>query len=348
MKLWRSILGVSLSCWVLACGSDGGGADTDTDTDGATPSSSSPGSDTSPTAPDDDDSDGSTTTADTDSASDSDPSTDETGDDPSGDPTTGGEGPAPALPTADGACPEFASGDLDFAPGETGPRRARVFFEPSAGGGGPLVFWFHGTGGSAGNSDDALPEDDIAAITSMGGMLVIPYADPAAGQFPWFLVLGDREDDLHLMDEIVGCAAAGPGIDARRIHAAGFSAGGLHTSQAALRRASYIASTVPISGGVYSTGTPSDAPDQVISAMIFHGGASDVAGGLGFQMSSELFEQSIDARGGYSLMCNHGQGHSYLSEREFAWDFMLAHPFGTEPSPFESGLPSWVPSFCDG
>lgn len=332
-----------MCCWVVACGSDGGGADTDTDTEGSSPTSSSAGSETSPTAPDDEDSVGGGTSAiDTTSAS-------ETGADPTetGDPTTGGDDPVPVLPTADGACPEFASGDLDFAPGETGPRRARVFFDPAAGGGGPVVFWFHGTGGSAANSDDALPEDDVDAIMAMGGMVVIPYADPAAGQFPWFLVLGDRQDDLHLMDEIVGCAAAGPGVDARHIHAAGFSAGGLHTSQAAIRRASYVASTVPISGGVYSTDTPSDAPDQVISAMIFHGGASDVAGGLGFQMSSELFEQSVDARGGYTLMCNHGQGHFYLSEREFAWDFMLAHPFGTEPSPFESALPSWVPSFCE-
>lgn len=272
----------------------------------------------------------------------------DTGIDPTetGDPTTGGD-LLPSLPTADGPCPEFAAGDLDFEPGETGPRRARVFFDPSAGGGGPVVFWFHGTGGNAANSDNAFPQDDFDEITAMGGMVVIPYADPAAGQSPWFLVVGEREDDLHLMDEIVGCADAGPGIDARHIHAAGFSAGGLHTAQAALRRASYIASTVPLSGGVYSSSTPSDAPDQVISSMIFHGGASDVAGGLGFQMSSEVFQQAVEARGGYTLMCNHGQGHAFVSERAVAWDFMLAHPFGTEPSPFEAELPSWVPAFCE-
>lgn len=339
---------------VVGCGSDGGGADTDTDTEGESQSSSGGDSQsTSPTAPEDDDDSvgGSTGTDETDSGSDSDSDSDSDTDDTgteTGDPTTGGEDPTPLLPTADGPCPEFAAGDLDFQPGETGPRRARVFMDPSAGGGGPLVFWFHGTGGNAANSDNAFPQDVFDEITSMGGMVVSPYADPAAGQFPWFLVVGDRQDDLHLMDEIVACAAAGPGIDARRIHSAGFSAGGLHTAQAALRRASYIASSVPISGGVYSASTPSDAPDQVISAMIFHGGASDVAGGLGFQMSSEVFQQAVDARGGYTLMCNHGQGHSFLSEREFGWDFMLAHPFGTEPSPLEAELPSWVPAFCEG
>lgn len=346
MNLKLSILGASLlGCVVAGCGSDGGGADTDTE--GASRTSSGVDSQsTSPTAPeDDDDSAGGTA-----GIGETDTGSEDTGIDPSetGDPTTGGEEPLPSLPMPDGPCPEFAAGDLEFQPGETGPRRARVYFDPSAGGGGPVVFWFHGTGGSADDTADALPQDDFDAITAMGGMVVSPYADPASGQFPWFLVTGDRQDDLHLMDEIVGCAAAGPGIDARRIHAAGFSAGGLHTAQAALRRASYVASTVPISGGVYSASTPSDAPDQVISAMIFHGGETDVAGGLGFQMASEAFQQVVDARGGYTLMCNHGQGHSYLSEREVAWDFMLAHPFGTELSPFESELPSWVPEFCEG
>lgn len=344
MNLKRSILGAGLWCSVLACGADGGGADTDTGS--TSPTSSEAGSQgTSATAPDDDDNSGESTSLATASEATSDG--EETQGD-SMDTSTGGDALGPSLPTADGPCPEFVSGDLDFQPGETGPRRARVFFDPDAGGGGPVVFWFHGTGGSAANSDGAFPQDDIAAITGSGGMVVIPYADPAAGQFPWFLVVGERQDDLHLMDEIVGCAAAGPGIDPRHIHAAGFSAGGLHTSQAALRRASYIASTVPLSGGVYSSATPSDAPDQVVSSMIFHGGASDTAGGLGFQMSSELFQQAVQARGGYTLMCDHGQGHAYISEREVAWDFMLAHPFGTDPSPFEAELPSWVPSYCEG
>ena len=250
------------------------------------------------------------------------------------------------LPTPDGPCPEFTTGDLEFQPAETGARLARVYFDPSTGGGGQLVFWFHGTGGDAADYEDAL--DDLEAIVAMGGIMVMPYNDPATGQFAWWLTTTQREEDLHLMDEIVGCAAAGPGIDARHIHAAVFSAGGLATSQAALRRASYIASTVTISGGLYSANTPSDAPDQVVSAMIFHGGPTDVAGGLEFEGASELFRGVIEARGGYALTCNHGMGHSYTSDRHVAFDFMLAHPFGTDPSPFESGgLPAWVPDSCE-
>lgn len=343
MRLTLGTIGLSLA--LFACGDDGGGADTDTDaaSDGASStgdesqgSSASNGSAGSTS--------GDSNASDSMSDSDSDA---ETGDDGSSttDPT-GGDDATPVLPTADGACPEFATGDLDFQPGETGPRRARVYFDPAAGGGGPLVFWFHGTGGNAADSEDAL--DDLEAIVAMGGMLVMPYADPAAGQFPWHLVLSQNEADLHLMDEIVGCAAAGPGIDARNIHAAGFSAGGLHASQAGIRRASYIASTVPVSGGIYSINTPSDAPDQVISSMIFHGGASDNTGGLAFSESSETFRAAVEARGGYALMCNHNNGHQYTSDRHVAFDFMMAHPFGTDPSPFESGgVPSWVPDYCE-
>jgi len=333
----KSALVLGLTLVLSACGDDAGGADTDTEgSSGAAPSTSGDSMSTSPTTA----AEGSTSNT----SPGSDTNEDETGNETSGADTTGGDDPVPVLPTPDGPCPEFATGDLEFQPGETGPRQARVYFDPSAGGGGPLVFWFHGTGGSAANSEDAL--DDLEAIVAMGGMLVMPYNDPATGQFPWFLTSTQREDDLHLMDEIVGCAAAGPGIDARHIHSAGFSAGALHTSQAALRRASYIASTVPISGGIYSENTPSDAPDQVISSMIFHGGASDVAGGLQFDQSSEVFRSVIEARGGYALMCNHGEGHFYTSDRHIAFDFMMAHPFGTTPSPFEEGLPSWVPSYC--
>ncbi len=268
----------------------------------------------------------------------------ETGED---DTTTDGDPLTPQLPTPDGACPEFTTGTLDFSPAETGTRQALIYFDPAAGGGGPMVFWFHGTGGTPDSSMHAISTEDLEAVVALGGMVVMPWNDPATGQFPWFLTSGEREDDLHLMDEIVGCAAAGPGIDARQIHAAGFSAGALHVSQAALRRASYLASTVTISGGLYSASTPSDAPDQPLNAMVLHGGVTDNVQGLDFSQASALFAQVIEGRGGYALLCNHGGGHGLIPERNLSWDFMQEHPYGTDPSPFESGLPPWVPAFCD-
>lgn len=323
----------------------GGGPTGDAPTGGAPTTGTDPSDPSDPTVDSDtsDDTDGAVETTEG-GSEETGSATTETGPDET---AGGGDDPTPELPTADGPCPTFANGTLTFQPGETGSREARVFFDPAAGGGGPLVFWFHGTGGSPDSSTNALSNEDTDAIVAMGGMVVMPW-NTSGGPFPWYLVNGNDESDLHLMDEIVGCAAAGPGIDARHIHAAGFSAGGLHVSQAAIRRASYLASTVPISGGLVSANIPSDDPDQVISAMVFHGGTSDNVAGLPFNETSQTFANAAEDRGGYVLVCNHGGGHSYISDREYAWDFMQAHPFGTDPSSFETeGLPAWVPGYCN-
>lgn len=336
-------MSVALCGALVGCRTSGAGADTDTtgaeDVTTSTQGSSGGGGSSTTTEGADT---GSETTAGPGSSSSS------TGDVQTGSSTgePGDDGPVPELPTADGRCPAFVAGDLEFFPAETGPRTARVFYDADAGGGGPLVFWFHGTGGTPNSATNSLTSQDLDAIVAMGGMVVAPWNDPDTGQFPWFLVDENREDDLHLMDEIVACAAAGPGIDARRIHAAGFSAGGMHVSQAAFRRASYLASTATISGGLRGGDVPSDAPEQVVSSMILHGGASDDVAGFNFMEASEAFQEAIEARGGYALVCDHGGGHSVPSERGRAWEFMQAHPFGTDPSPLVAELPGWVPASC--
>ncbi len=250
-----------------------------------------------------------------------------------------------SLPTPDGACPEFATGMLEFSPGEIDPRQARVWFDPDAGGGGPVVFYWHGTGSNPLEAEFGLGQAAIDDILMRGGMVVAPVADPEAGQFPWYLVLSEAEDDLHLMDEIVGCAAAGPGIDASRIHSMGMSAGGLQTSQVSLRRASYIASVVTYSGGLLDPETPSDDPDRPFPAMIYHGGPEDIVV-ISFQQASERYQANIAARGGYSVICDHGGAHTIPDARVFSWQFLLAHPFGITPYPYAGQPPDWVPDYC--
>gem|GEM_PF-951256 len=144
----------------------------------------------------------------------------------------------PALPTASGACPSFdAPATLSFSPAGIGTRQARIWVGPEAAGmDGPLVFYWHGAGGSPDQAPYVLA-DALTAITEAGGVVVAPVHDPEAGSLPWFLSTGSREDDLLLADEIVACAEAGVGIDDHRIHAIGFSAGALHTTQMTFRRA---------------------------------------------------------------------------------------------------------------
>jgi len=290
------------------------------------------------------DSSGSTTTG-------SDPGSSSSGGDEAESSSTGEPAPIPSwgepdsLPEPDGACPTFESGTLEFAPGEIAPRQARVWYDPDAGGGGPLVFYWHGTGSNPMEAEYGLGQDAIDDILMRGGMVVAPVHDPEAGQFPWYLVLSQEEDDLHLMDEIVGCAAAGPGIDPSHIHSIGMSAGGLQTTQVSIRRASYIASVVTYSGGLLDPETPSDDPDRPFPAMIYHGGPDDVVV-ISFQQASERYQAHIAERGGYSIICNHGGGHTIPDARVLSWQFMLDHPFDIAPFPYQGNLPDWVPDYC--
>ncbi len=250
-----------------------------------------------------------------------------------------------SLPTPDGACPSFEPGTLAFAPGETGPRSARVWVDPEAGGGGPLVFYWHGTGSSPLEAEFGIGQAGIDDILARGGMVVAPVSDPEAGQFPWYLVLGQEEDDIHLMDEIVGCAAQGPGIDASRIHALGMSAGGLQTSQVSTRRSSYIASVVTYSGGILNPEIVSDDPDRPFPALIYHGGPDDIVV-ISFQQASERYRSHIQSLGGYSVICDHGGAHTIPDARVFSWQFLLDHPFDISPPPYEGNLPEWLPEYC--
>lgn len=318
---------------LLACQSDGGPTE-----DGA---SGSTGAAQGSSTTDEDPSSSSTTGGA--------PGSSEGGDAESG--STGEPSPVPSwgepdsLPSPDGACPTFESGTLEFAPGETGPRQARVWYDPEAGGGGPLVFYWHGTGSNPLEAEYGLGPAAIDDILMRGGMVVAPVHDPEAGQFPWYLVLSDREDDIHLMDEIVGCAAEGPGIDASRIHSIGMSAGGLQTTQASIRRASYIASVVTYSGGLLDPETPSDAPDRPFPAMIYYGGTDDIVV-ISFLQTSERYRSHIADRGGYSILCDHGGGHTIPDARDRSWQFMLDHPFDITPFPYQGNLPAWVPDYC--
>lgn len=249
------------------------------------------------------------------------------------------------LPEPDGVCPDFESGTLEFSPGEIAPRQARIWYDPDAGGGGPLVFYWHGTGSSPLEAEYGLGQAAIDDILMRGGMVVAPVHDPEAGQFPWYLVLSQEEDDLHLMDEIVGCAAAGPGIDPSRIHSIGMSAGGLQTTQVSIRRASYIASVVTYSGGLLDPETPSDDPDRPFPAMVYHGGPDDIVV-ISFQQTSERYQAHIAARNGYSILCDHGGAHTIPDARVLSWQFMLDHPFDIAPFHYQGNLPDWVPDYC--
>jgi predicted esterase len=256
------------------------------------------------------------------------------------------------LPTVHGPCPDFHAGKLIFRPKGTKERKALVWIGSEARtNDGPLVFYFQGTDMSPRDAIRSLGMNNIRDIEHMGGMVVSPYPDMST-QYPWFIANGDdREDDLLLVDEIVACAIQKVGIDTRRIHATGFSAGGMLVSDLALRRANYIASTSPQSGGLSPWNeVPRNAePENKSATMIFYGGKRDSwYHYLYYQLISARFRDEIVRNGGFAIMCNHGRGHRVppKNARNAVWQFFKDHPWNTRPSPYFQGLPPWFPAYC--
>lgn len=254
-----------------------------------------------------------------------------------------------ALPRPTGACPQLVEGMITVAPAGVAPRRAQVWISTAAATlDGPVVFYWHGTTNAPAQAEYALGRAQIDAILAQGGVVIAPEHDPAAGILPWFLADGVRDDDLRVADELLACAAMRVGVDARRIHSVGLSAGGFHTSVMSLRRASYLASVVSYSGGLTATMAPtSDAPGARFAALVLHGGADDKVFPYVLQTTSERYVDFIKVRGHFPVLCDHGQGHDIpAAVRASAWRFLQDHPYGATPSPYATGLPAGFHPSC--
>jgi predicted esterase len=256
--------------------------------------------------------------------------------------------PDPAfMPEATGPCPEFAEGAITVTP-DGKARDVQIWISDAAQAlDGPLIFYWHGTGGSPVNQPpNALGAENIEAIKAAGGIIAAPHHDPAAGMFPWFLTTGGtNEEDLRVADEVLACAIEKVGIDVRRIHSIGMSAGGLNTTQMSYRRSGYLASVVTYSGGKLGD-PPIQDPSNKFAAMIFHGGPTDQVV-IDFQMVSEAYRDALRDAGHFAFICDHGMGHviptgAVDSVRQFVAD----HPFGAVPSPYAGGLPASFPAYC--
>ncbi len=270
-------------------------------------------------------------------------------DDGGSDSTGGAMVPQPTmLPTPTGVCPTMVDGDVEFAPAGIAPRTVRLWISDAAQDqAGPLVLYWHGTGSQPLEATYGLGNAYVEQVVAQGGIVAAPTHDPAAGQFPWFLVLGSQEDDLILADEIVACAIEQTAVDVSRIHTIGMSAGGLQSAQMSWRRSGYIASAVTYSGGFVGSAPADQDPSNPLAAMIFHGGESDVVI-ISFQQASENYLAALTQAGRFGFVCDHGMGHSIPQgdAQASVWTFFRDHPWGTKPSPYASGLPDGFPEYC--
>ncbi len=267
------------------------------------------------------------------------------------------------LPVVTGTCPEFVEGTVSFEFGDGKTRDVQIWVGDEAKTlDGPLVYYWHGTGSFPGEAIFGLEQSAIDRIKAAGGIVASPSRGPgmgAGGVFPWYLTLPGTNpnlDDLDLADQILACSIEKIGIDTRRVHTTGISAGALHSAQMAWRRSGYLASVAPISGGLNGAPVIQDA-ENAFAGMVIFGGEVDAAFGLKFADASRAFETALRDAGHFAFLCDHGKGHppGALTGPDRSppegtgpaiVDFFFAHPYGAAPSPWAEGLPAGFLDFC--
>jgi predicted esterase len=259
-------------------------------------------------------------------------------------PGDGMVGPLPRVPEPAEPCPTFTTGRQTIMGLETEILAGEPGATP-----GPLLFNWHGTGSSGRAAIYfQLPSSVRDDIESQGGLIIAPNDDGRTREGDSANGVWYETSDLAYADPVVACAVREHNIDPRRIYVTGCSAGGLMASSMAIQRSSYVAAVAPSSGGIVSTfGVELEDPARVPASMTMHGGAGDVVV-IGFERTSQAFDDFIIEAGGFAVDCNHGDGHCGTPGPfyEAAWEFLKAHPFGTNPSPYVGGLPSSFPSEC--
>jgi predicted esterase len=272
------------------------------------------------------------------------------GTDPTGTGGAGGAGDAggdtsgstPTLPTTTATCPEFHEGMATMM--SAGIMRSfQIYIDDAAAAAkdGPFVMYWYGTGGTPPQAVQGLSTEGLQRIKDAGGVVVAPV-HVSTGSFPW-ISDDDVNVDFTLMDDLIACAKAKVGIDARHVHMLGFSAGALFTAQTSFKRASYLASVATYSGGGMGMFDP---PDGKFAAMIFYGGPNDVVL-VKFQEASQQYYDALTGAGHFAFQCNHNGGHMIPPVGQNVVQFFFDHPFGTDPSPYKAaGLPTGFPSYC--
>jgi predicted esterase len=252
----------------------------------------------------------------------------------------GGDTAGPTLPTTTTTCPEFHEGMATImSAGLT--RSFQIYIDDAAAAAkdGPFVMYWYGTGGTPPQAVQGLSAEGLARIKEAGGVVVAPV-HVSTGVFPW-ITDTDPNVDFTLMDDLIACAKAKVGIDAKHVHMLGFSAGALFTAQTSFTRASYLASVATYSGGGMGTFDP---PDGKFAAMILYGGPNDMVV-VKFQDASKQYYDSLTGAGHFAFMCNHNGGHRIPAVQQNVVQFFFDHPYGIE-SPYKSALPSDFPAYC--
>jgi hypothetical protein len=245
----------------------------------------------------------------------------------------------PIIPAVSGECPTFRDGTISFMGlGGIALRAGSKPSSPTA----PMIFYWHGTGGSAG--EYALQAGAVASGAAAEGGVLVSFNGTTGGDLlSGTFIFG--AGDFELTDQLVACGVRDHNVDPRRIFATGCSAGGLFSGGMAAARSNYMAAVAPNSGGW--TVPVMFQNDNTPALMTIHGAPGVDVVAVDFSVTSATADGAFKNRGGFVINCNHGGIHCGGGGLAGdIWKFFQAHPFGTKPSPWASGLPAGFSSVC--
>jgi len=243
-----------------------------------------------------------------------------------------------------GTCPTIATGTITLS-------GQQVQIWAGTGQPGPLVFYWHGTGGSSSEATATFGQTQISAVTAAGGVVASFNGSTSqgtdTGDAVWYT------GDFAMADQIVACGIQQKRVDPCRIYTTGASAGGLQTTWMAYARSGYIAAAASLSGGMTGAGgfnldpAPQDSTN-IVPGMAVHGAEGMDVVVIDFAVASAAWEADIAKRGGFSMDCNTGGGHVSGPPQisPGLWQFFEDHPFKIKPEPYKAPLPSVYPSYC--
>jgi predicted esterase len=244
----------------------------------------------------------------------------------------------PKIPEIKGDCPEFKDGTIMVA-----GHKSIAIKVGAAGKGGPIVFYWHGTGSSsiesgqfAGNGDVVAQGGIVAAFNSSGSAKMGQDCSGTGTHYP---------SDFDAADQIVACGVKNHGINPKKIYTTGCSAGGLQAGCMSMMRSGYIAAVAPNSGGIVAPRPWQDAHSPAVFTM--HGGSSDMVI-VTFSETSKSFDMAAKSHGSLVVNCDHQMGHCAAPGdlQKAAWKFMQDNPYGVIDSPWKTAIPAGVPSYC--
>jgi hypothetical protein len=252
-------------------------------------------------------------------------------------------GTDPVIPPVKGECPQIVSGPVTI----NGATILLTVGAKMASQKGPIVIYWHGTGGNAATAGIELGAGVTSEVMASGGVIASMESGGQGNPIDWgVFTVGDFE----IVDQVVACSVQQLNIDVRRIYTSGASAGGLAAGTLLLLRSSYMAAGYPNSGGVapWPGLAVLQDPAHVPAAFTMHGamGVDQVV--IDFGTASIDLDKAIVAKGGFAVDCNHGLGHvaAPADLKAAGWEFMKVHPFETKPSPYAAGLPASFPKYC--